>query len=181
MPIQVQCCGLLIMFILLHFYRSQKTIKLNTERAFWRSFVVTLICIAFDILSCAVISNRDILPDLSVKFISKTYLVTLVFEAFFALHYICTDIYHNKTVYKKIMIKYINQNRTKQYVCISRLNKIRKRMKALLNKSSEKHTMLGMKDASFRSNPLQQSGFNVVPLFICVSLFFQCNKEKNPE
>lgn len=106
MPIQVQCCGLLIMFILLHFYRSQKTIKLNTERAFWRSFVVTLISISFDILSCAVISNRDILPDLSVKFISKTYLVTLVFEAFFALHYICTDIYHNKAVYKKIMIKY---------------------------------------------------------------------------
>lgn len=106
MPIQVQCCGLLIMFILLLFYKSQKTIKLNTERAFWRSFVVTFICISFDILSCAVISNRDILPDFSVKFISKTYLVTLVFEAFFALHYICTDIYHNKALYKKIMIKY---------------------------------------------------------------------------
>lgn len=76
------------------------------------------------------------------------------------------------------MIKYINQNRIKQFVCIPRMNKRRKRMKALLNKSSEKYTMLGMKDASFISNPLQQYGFNVVPLFSCVTLFFQGNKKK---
>ncbi|MBD5116973.1 MAG: EAL domain-containing protein [Ruminococcaceae bacterium] len=106
MPIQVQCCGLFLMLILMYFYKSQKIIKLNTERAFWRSFVMTFVCIGFDILSCVAISCRDALPDLLVKFVSKTYLATLVGVSFFALLYICTDIYTKKTAYKKIMIQY---------------------------------------------------------------------------
>ncbi|MCM1054764.1 MAG: EAL domain-containing protein [Bacteroides sp.] len=106
MPIQVQCCGLLLMLILLYFYKSQRIIKLNTEKAFWRSFVMTFVCIVFDILSCIVISYRDSLPDLLVELVSKTYLATLVCVSFFALLYICTDIYPNKHDYKKIMVKY---------------------------------------------------------------------------
>lgn len=106
MPIQVQCCGLLLMLILLYFYKSQKTIKLNTEKAFWNSFRMTFSSICLDILSCAAISYREFLPDFVVKLISKTYLVTLVGVSFFALLYICTDIYSKKSDYKKTMIPY---------------------------------------------------------------------------
>lgn len=106
MPIQVQCCGLLMMLILLYFYKSQRTIKLNTEKAFWNSFCMTIISIVFDILSCVVISSREYLPDLAVKLISKTYLATLVAVAFFALTYICADIYKSNSIYKKTMTLY---------------------------------------------------------------------------
>lgn len=106
MPIQVQCCGLLIMVLLLYFYKSQKTIKLNTEKVFWSSFVMTFVCIVLDILSCVVISYREKLPDLLVKFVSKTYLASLVGVSFFALLYICTDIYVKKEIYKKTMLQY---------------------------------------------------------------------------
>lgn len=106
MPIQAQCCGLLLMLILLYFYKSQKTIKLNTEKAFWNSFRMTFVSIVLDVLSCVAISYREYLPDFAVKLICKTYLVTLVGVSFFALMYICTDIYSRKSDYKKTMISY---------------------------------------------------------------------------
>lgn len=106
MPIQVQCCGLLLMLILFYFYKSQKTIKLNTEKAFWNAFRMTFVCIVFDILSCVIISCRDQIPDPVVKLISKTYLASLAAVSFFALLYIFTDIYAKKMIYKRIMIGY---------------------------------------------------------------------------
>ncbi len=106
MPIQMQCCGLVLMAILLYFYKSQKTIKLNTGRAFLNAFCMTFVCIMFDIFSCIVISRRDVFPAIIVEIVSKTYLATLVGVAFFALMYICTEIYTVKTEYDRIMLRY---------------------------------------------------------------------------
>lgn len=106
MPIQMQCCGLVLMAILLYFYKSQKTIKLNTGRAFLNAFCMTFVCIMFDIFSCIVISRRDVFPAIIVETVSKTYLATLVGVAFFALMYICTEIYTVKTEYDRIMLRY---------------------------------------------------------------------------
>lgn len=106
MPIQVQCCGLLLMIILVYFYRSQQTIKLNTEKAFWNSFCMTLFCVTFDILSCIAISLMDIIPIFWVNFISKTYLASLVGVSFFALLYICTDIYSKRLLFNKMLVRY---------------------------------------------------------------------------
>ncbi len=106
MPIQVQCCGLALMLILLYFYKSQKRIKLNTGKAFINAFCMTFVCISFDILSCIAISRRDIFPDIAVEIIGKTYLVTLVGVMFFALMYIYADTYASKALYRKIMLRY---------------------------------------------------------------------------
>ncbi|MBD5130214.1 MAG: EAL domain-containing protein [Ruminococcaceae bacterium] len=106
MPIQMQCCGLVLMAILLYFYKSQKTIKLNTSRAFLNAFFMTFVCILFDIISCIAITNAEFIPDFLVRFISKTYLVTLVGVGFFALMYICTEIYSVKSEYNKTMLRY---------------------------------------------------------------------------
>ncbi|MCM1524647.1 MAG: EAL domain-containing protein [Ruminococcus sp.] len=107
MPIQVQCCGLLLMIILFYFYKSQKTIKLNTEKSFWNAFCMTLVCIILDILSCVMISRMDFFPLTAVRTVSKTYLVSLVGVSFFALLYICTDAYSTKSDYRRIMLRYL--------------------------------------------------------------------------
>lgn len=106
MPIQVQCCGLLLLAIIFYSYKTQKTIGLNSGRAFWNSFCMTFFCIVFDIASCIVISSRDFFPDIIVKLVSKTYLVSLVAVAFFALLYICTDVYAAKAAYNRTMLRY---------------------------------------------------------------------------
>lgn len=107
MPVQVQCCGLILMLILFYFYKSQKSIKLNTEKSFWNAFCMTLCCIILDIMSCVMIVKMDFFSILPVKFVCKTYLVSLVGVTFFALLYICTDVYTSKADYRKNMYRYL--------------------------------------------------------------------------
>lgn len=106
MPIQIQCCGLVLMTVLFYFYKKQRAIMLNTEKAFWNSFVMTFISIALDIFSCIVIRLRENLPSLFVDGVCKTYLASLVGLAYFALLYILTDVYSKKSEYKKTIIGY---------------------------------------------------------------------------
>lgn len=106
MPIQVQCCGLVVMMVLFYFYKSQRTITLNTVKAFWNSFVITFISIVLDILSCVVIRFREHLPNLLVDAVAKSYLASLSGLAYFALLYILTDVYSKKSDFYKISISY---------------------------------------------------------------------------
>ncbi|MDE7295500.1 MAG: EAL domain-containing protein [Oscillospiraceae bacterium] len=107
MPIHAQCCGLFIMLVLLYFYKSQKSIKLNTERSFWNAFCMTIVCIVLDITSCVTICRMDFFPMPLVRFVAKAYLVSLVGVTFFALMYICTDIYSVKEMYIKRLRRYL--------------------------------------------------------------------------
>ena len=104
MPIMIQCCALALMLILMILYKRQKTIKLVTEKAFMRVFVITIISILFDILSCVVLSFRDAIPELLVNLVCKLYLTTLIGESFCSLFYMCTDLYSDKKLYKKTML-----------------------------------------------------------------------------
>lgn len=94
------------MAIMLYFYKSQKTIKLNTEKAFWNAFLMTFVSLVLDIFSCITIKLHEQLPKLLTEAVSKIYLASLVGVAFFALLYICTDIYPKKSQYNKMMMKY---------------------------------------------------------------------------
>lgn len=106
MPIQVQCCGLALLIILMFLYKSQKTVKLRTEKAFMRAFVMTIISVCLDILSCIAITYMDSLPLFLVELAGKSYLVSLLGENVFALLYICTDIYETAYSYRRIMMGY---------------------------------------------------------------------------
>lgn len=106
MPIQIQCCGLVLLLIIFYFYKSQKSIKLNTEKAFRNSFTMTSVSLVLDILSCVVIRFQDSLPSLFVDLICKSYLASLVGLAFFALLYILTDLYSKKSEFKKTITAY---------------------------------------------------------------------------
>lgn len=106
MNIKMQCCGVILLVVLLFFYIRQKRISLNTQRAFLQAVFVTLGCILLDILSIIVLNHRDIVPDLIVKFICKSYLASLVGVALCGLLYVCVDIYTKKSDYRKKTRKY---------------------------------------------------------------------------
>lgn len=106
MHIQMQCCGIVLMLVLLFFYLRQKRISLNTERAFLRALCFNLFCVIFDVFSIIVIYCRDWLPGWFVDFICKSYLVTLVGVALCSLLYICVDIYDKKEDYKRVVRRY---------------------------------------------------------------------------
>lgn len=106
MHIQMQCCGIVLMMVLLFFYLRQKRILLNTERAFLRAFCLNLFCILLDVASIVVIYQRDKLPGWFVDFICKSYLITLVGVALCSLLYVCVDIYVRKEDYRKAVRRY---------------------------------------------------------------------------
>lgn len=107
MNIWTQCCGMILMMVLFFFYKQQKLIHLSTEKAFWRSFCVTSISITLDIVSLIAIDNMSILPMWLVKFICKTYLVSLLGVVLCSLLYICVDIYMKDRRYLRYIKCYI--------------------------------------------------------------------------
>lgn len=106
MHIQIQCCGIVLMMVLLFFYLRQKRISMNTEKAFLHAFCLNLFCIVLDVFSVVVIYQRNRLPGWFVDFICKSYLITLVGVALCSLLYICVDIYVSKAEYRKAVRRY---------------------------------------------------------------------------
>ncbi len=107
MQIQIQCCGIVLMLVLLYFYMRQRRISLNTQKAFLSVYLATIICITVDILSIEAIQYRYLFPEVFVKFVAKSYLVTLIIVAFSALTYMYVDIYTKRSIFWQKIRKYI--------------------------------------------------------------------------
>jgi len=89
--IQLQVCGLLMLLLLLIFYKSHKTLKLYTENVFFRTMFITFLTVTFDTLSVVGIYYSDSLPLVLVKAVCKTYLALLVWSAWGTLTYILLE------------------------------------------------------------------------------------------
>lgn len=102
MNIQMQICGLIIMCLLMYFYRHQKTVGLNTEKIFLRVLSTAIFCVLFDILSLVAIAYRDMIPKFLLDCVCKTYIVSLVWVGFSGLAYTMTDLY-TKAGYRRTL------------------------------------------------------------------------------
>jgi len=89
--IQLQVCGLIMLLLLMVFYKSHKTLGLYSERIFFRTPFITIQTVLFDMLSVICISYCDSLPLLLVKIVCKIYLSYLVWSAWATLTYILLD------------------------------------------------------------------------------------------
>jgi len=103
MNIYTQCCGILLLLVLVWMYRHQKRLHLNTGKAFLLALTVALCSLVLDALSVVMISNMDSLPLPFVKFSCKAYLSSLVAVALCTVCYICTDIYSKRIQYYKMV------------------------------------------------------------------------------
>lgn len=106
MNIQFQICGLSILFLLILFYKSHKTLQLYKERVFYAVLRIITVSLMADVLSLAAIRYRQSMPLLLVETICKSYIVTLIWGAWSALIYVLTDIVTEKK-HKKITGRFI--------------------------------------------------------------------------
>ena len=90
-----------MLLVIVWFYDHQKRLHLNTGKAFFHTLLVAVVSISLDALSIVAICNRERLPELLVKLVCKTYLISLVFLALGTVYYICTDIYTRKVQYHR--------------------------------------------------------------------------------
>lgn len=93
MNIQMQLCGLLILLLLLYFYKRHDTVGLFTEKLFQRAIYVNVVGLTLDIFSVFLIVNMDKFPELLVKTECKLYLISLVWMGYMALAYASADAY----------------------------------------------------------------------------------------
>ena len=101
MNVIAQCCGILVMLVILYFFLSQKKLKLHTSRAFLEIWGSVMIALIFDIFSIIVIEHRDVMSIHMVHGICKLYLWTVTWEAMTALWYICVDIFNSDVIENK--------------------------------------------------------------------------------
>ena len=92
MNIQVQCCGLAILFLLWIFYLSQKPLGLYSVKMFLITMGMTTFCVSMDILSIIAIHHMEQIPRILLALICKTYIVSLIWVGYFGLLYSGTEL-----------------------------------------------------------------------------------------
>lgn len=102
MNIQLQCCGLVIIALLIFFFFNQRRVGLFSEHIFLQTIMLTGISLIFDVLSIAAITYMDALPVLLVNGICRVYLASLVMAAAQALFYVLVDM-HDEREYLRIV------------------------------------------------------------------------------
>lgn len=96
MNIQVQMCGMIILIVLAVFYKSNRTLKLYSERIFFRVMVVAITSLGLDILSLIAIEYREALPPFLLWMICKTYIISLIWIGMVGTVYILADVFTEK-------------------------------------------------------------------------------------
>ncbi len=102
MNIQVQCCGLIMMGLILYFYLRQKTVGLYTEKIFLRTLIVMITSVVLDVLSIVAITYRNFISEILLYGACKTYVVSIIWVCFCAVSYVVTDLYNEKEYYKAV-------------------------------------------------------------------------------
>lgn len=101
MNILAQCCGVVLLIVILYFHSSQKRIHLHTEQAFMGIWGITFVSLFLDILSMVLLTYRDALPEPAVQIGCKAYVASLVWVGIFYIEYVCADIYVDRQAYQK--------------------------------------------------------------------------------
>lgn len=101
MNIVTQCCGIILLLVMIYFYNSQKKVQLQTGRAFFGIWISTFISLLLDIHSMILLTYKDFFPNHLVKFGCKAYVSSLVWQAIFCVIYVCSDIYEKNDLFSK--------------------------------------------------------------------------------
>ena len=96
MNIQFQICGLSILFLLIIFYKSHRTLQLYKEKVFFAVLCIITVSLLGDVLSLVAIHYRPCIPSILVEGVCKGYIVSLIWGAWSALIYVVTDILSEK-------------------------------------------------------------------------------------
>ncbi len=106
MNIQAQCCGIVLLLVLLYFYIRQRKVHLNTEKAFMLTLCVSLLCLSLDVLSIVVITHMKYLPRFLTEVICKSYPASILGVAVCGFRYVCEDIFLTSKRYRIVLQVY---------------------------------------------------------------------------
>jgi len=97
MNIELQCCGLFMLFVLLGLFLSDKSLSLTSRRLFFRTLISCIGCLALDILSIVAIheSVYGTLPSAVTEAICKLYIMSLLVQGYAGFLYAANEFFAN--------------------------------------------------------------------------------------
>lgn len=104
--VQVQCCGMLLLWLTTYFYCKSRRMNLRTQRIFSALLLISNLCVIADIFSVFAIYYSDRLPAFVVMLSCKVYLILLIALAYSGLMYICSDTYFNDRTFHQFQFFY---------------------------------------------------------------------------
>ena len=107
MNIKVQCCGIVLIALLIIIYGRRRRLHLITSRIFQVCCYVSLACLVLDVASIFGIVYRDVLPAFLPVFLCKTYIAFLVLISVLAISYVATGVSFHLPYYKRIITAYV--------------------------------------------------------------------------
>ena len=106
MNIKVQCCGIVLIALLIIIYHRRRNLRLVTSRIFQICCYTTLVSLFLDVASIWGIVYRAALPAFLPVFICKTYIASLVVVSVLAIIYVATGVSFHLHYYKKLITAY---------------------------------------------------------------------------
>ena len=90
MGIITQMCGIVICLVLAFFYKQQRKLDLDTQKAFVRVWKIVLIGLILDITSMVMIQHEEFFSHTLAMIVCNAYLLTILWKQVFGVLYIDT-------------------------------------------------------------------------------------------
>ena len=99
MNIEIQCCGLLMLLILLVILFREKTLDMSRRKKFVDTMYACVVCLAMDILSVIAIveASKGTFPETVTLIICKIYLILLVNLGYRSFLYVAAEFFEGNT------------------------------------------------------------------------------------
>ena len=103
MNISIQCCGIILLLVIIFMYSRNQRIPLRSNKVFQRNLYVTFVCLVEDVVCVLAIFYADRLPWALVELLSRIHMAFMVLVSMMAVVYVITSTMHHLPVYKKTM------------------------------------------------------------------------------
>ncbi|MCQ2525196.1 MAG: EAL domain-containing protein [Lachnospiraceae bacterium] len=106
MNIYTQCCGLVILFILLVFDIKHKKVGLFSETVYLNTILINALSVIIGLLSVVALNNQDVFNGSAVLLFSKAHMITIVMVGYTNVSYLASSIYSRRR-YLDMLVKFL--------------------------------------------------------------------------
>ncbi|MBQ9120649.1 MAG: EAL domain-containing protein [Lachnospiraceae bacterium] len=107
MNIEVQICGLAILFVILYLIMSQRKLPLRSTKTFLGIWVIVLLSLLLDIYALYLIENIEHYNEVYVAKIFKLHMATFAWTTIYGLLFVLKDAYPDKSIKNTIRVLFV--------------------------------------------------------------------------
>ena len=103
MNINIQCCGIVLLLVIIIMYSRNQRLPLRSNKVFQRNLYVTFACLVENVACVLAIFYSDRLPWVLVELLSRVHMAFMVLVSMLSVTYVITSTLYHLPIYKKTM------------------------------------------------------------------------------